>query len=387
MIDIMKSLCTYVVFNRLVIFCIAFTCLILAGHVKPTARQGDSPAFNIYQGDHIYQYTQPRSKLLSMWSVWDTKWYVSIAEDGYSTQTQPYRQIENRGFLPVYPILLWFFGTFLFFGNIHLAGVVLSNTFLILALIYIRKLVTAEPKINNQSEIKDVWWYILLFPTSYYLSAIYPESLFLLLSILVFYFAHKKKFFWSTLLFGVAALTKTFGIFLIIPIVFEMWKHRSYIPLRKLIGYILTASLLPAIYCLYMYQLGGDPFVYIHIQEQFFRHSWKEPIHTIIEGLYGMRFSDLWNCLYIFFGLTILTLARKKIPASYTVYALVYILFTPTTGVLEGSSRYLASLFVIPIATSVVVKNHEKKQVLFMVFSLIQGFAILWFVLGTGFAS
>ncbi len=383
----MKTLLTYTFFNRLAIILIALSGIALSVYIKPGVRTGDSPSYTMVQNGQTYTYRQPTNKLLSMWSVWDTKWYVSIAENGYSTQKAPFTRTDNRGFLPLYAICLWVFGTFLFFGNIHLAGIVLSNIFLILALIYAKKLVEGEPKLKHEVNIKDMWWYVLLFPTSYYLSAIYPESLFLLLSILVFYLTQKKQFVWGIFLFTLACLTKTFGIFLCIPLFFGILTHRKDISLKKLFGYIGVSLILPLSYCIYMYYLSGNPFVYIRVQELFFRHSWREPFHTIVEGLYSLSIPALWNCMYILFALAVIYLARKKIPTAYMVYGVVYVLFTPTTGVLEGSSRYMTSLFVIPVALASMVKSQEKKNVLLMTFSLIQGFAIFWWVIGVGFAS
>lgn len=377
----------HIVLNRLLIVVIGLFALFLSVHINPKAKSGDSFLFPIYQGGYTYTYIQPLSPLIHMWSVWDTKWYVSIAEDGYSKQQYPYTRIDNKGFLPVYPFLLALISHLLFSGNTHITGIVISNIFLALALFFLVRLIQGEKKIESTSNVKDAVLYTILFPTSYYLSAIYPESLFLLLSILVFYFVQKEKLYSACIVFSIACLTKTFGIFLLIPILIYCISHRQELTIYRIISYGLIASILPVIYLIYMQYLVGDAFAYIHIQEMFFRHSWKEPFSFLFGQLFTLNPYQLWSGSFLLFGLGTLLCAYKKIPLSYTLYALCYILFTPTTGVLEGSSRYLASLFVIPIALSVIVQDSEKKHMLYMLFSIIQGFAILWWVAGTGFAS
>lgn len=384
----MKTILSYVFFNRLFIIIIAIASFSFIGYVDRNIRGGDSQTFTMNQGDHVYTYRQPDSKLLNMWSVWDTKWYISIAEDGYGKSRVPFEHTDNKGFLPLFPILIWFFSTFLFFGNTHLAGLLISNVCLILALFFFKKLIQSEPRLTESVDMKDIWWYVLLFPTSYYLSAIYSESLFLLLSILVFYFVNKKGFVKASFIFSLACLTKTFGIFLIIPIIIGIFKQKHTVSFSQLLACIPAAATLPLIYCAYMYHISGDPLAYIHIQQLFFRHSWREPIHVMTEALfYKNSFANTWNSLFALFSLGALYLAAKKIPYTYTLYALVYIMFTPFTGVMDGSSRYMTTLFVVPIALATIIKNPEKKKYLLMVFSLVQGFTILWWVAGVGFAS
>ncbi len=383
----MKKFLTYFFANRVLLVILALFCLQLGPFLKNPHSNGDPLSFTMYHNEGRYTYVQPVHNLLNMWSVWDTKWYVSIADVGYSDRKYPFTKTDNKAFLPTYPILLWLFSLLFFFGNIHLAGVFLSNVFLILSILFLKKLIENEPILKNHTSFQDTWLYVLLFPTSYFLSAIYPESFFLLLSILVFYFVQRKKLLYACIAFSIASLTKTFGIFLIIPILFEIISNRKNIPLRNLLGYITTATLLPIVYCSYMYHISGDPFAYIHIQELFFRHSWREPIHVIVDAFYRLNIANIWNGTFLLFGLYALIFSYKKIPLTYTLYGIFSILFTPLTGVLDGSSRYLASLFVLPIALATIIKTQEKKAFLLMSFSLIQGLALIWWLAGMGFTS
>ena len=382
-----KLLFSYFMLNRTSILVLALFSTVLISHFQPKNIRGDKQTWSIYQGDHVYTYIQPHNPLLNIWSVWDTKWYVSIAEDGYSTQKYPFTKIDNKGFLPVYPILLYIVGNGLFFGNIHIAGIVVSNLFLILSLFFLILLVRSESKLKDVVNEKELFLYTLLFPTSYYLSAIYPESLFLLLSILIFYCVQKEKIFLACLLFSIACLTKTFGIFLCIPIIYFTITKRHTISFTKLLGYIVTLMVLPILYCIHMYVISGDPFAYIHIQQGFFRHTWIEPFTLIITKIITLNPYSLWTTSFIVFGLAALVTSYRKIPYTYTLYGICYILFTPFTGVLEGSSRYMASLFILPIALATSVRREDVRNMIYISFAMIQGFSIFWWVAGAGFTS
>lgn len=383
-----KRLFAFFLLNRFLIVILGLFALTLASTTRSSLMRGDSPSFSIYQGDSTYVYTQPTSRWLNMWAVWDTKWYISIADDGYSTQRYPFEKVDNKGFLPLYAILIYIFGNGLFFGNLFLAGIVISNFFLILSLIMLYKLIHQEEKIRERILSKtDIFFYALTFPTAYILSAIYPESLFLFLSIAVFYAVKIHKIALAIVLFGLACMTKTFGLFLIIPIALHILKERKHISLIRLLGYILLSLVIPVTYCLYMYSISGDPFAYIHIQEKFFSHSWTEPISQIFSSSFFGNFSQTWNGWFSLIPLFVILLASKKLPLSYTLYGLAVILFTPSTGMVLGASRYMASLFVFPVALSVLIQKPETKYIVISVFSVLQGFALFWWIVGTGFVS
>lgn len=383
-----KRLISFFILNRVFILILGIFALTLAQTTKSSLMRGDSSMFTIYQGDHIYTYTQPESAPLSMWAVWDTKWYISIADDGYSKQEYPFQKIDNKGFLPLYAILLMIFGNLLFFGNFFLAGVVISNIFLILGIFLLFRLIRNDSDLSKHiHKPQDVFFYILTFPTAYILSAIYPESLFLFLSIAVFYAVHKNKIYTALILFGLACMTKTFGIFLSIPIVIHIYKHKKHIHLTQLISYIFVVFMIPIAYCAYMFYISGDAFAYIHIQEKFFSHSWTNPFVEIFRSTFMGNFSQLWNGWFSLVTLIVLIVASKRIPISYTLYGIAVVLFTPTTGMVLGSSRYIASLFILPLALASLIKHEETKFGVLTLFSVLQGFAIFWWVTGAGFVS
>jgi hypothetical protein len=68
---------------------------------------------------------------------------------------------------------------------------------------------------------------LLTFPSSFILFAPYPESLFLLFTILCFLWAYQQHWWLAGLAGGLAALTRQQGIFLLIPLLWELWRASS----------------------------------------------------------------------------------------------------------------------------------------------------------------
>ena len=51
--------------------------------------------------------------LIDIWTRWDSKWYLSIAENGYTPAADLSSTISNVAFFPLYPYLIKFFNLLL----------------------------------------------------------------------------------------------------------------------------------------------------------------------------------------------------------------------------------------------------------------------------------
>ena len=136
------------------------------------------------------------------WANFDGEHYLSIAIFGY-------KALEHA-FFPIYPMIIYFF-SHLFSSNLLesivnsvLVGIYISNISFIFALILLFELI----KIDFSRKISFLTLVVLLiFPTSFYFGSLYNESLFLLLSVLSFYFARKGKWRFASL-FGLLSFRK-----------------------------------------------------------------------------------------------------------------------------------------------------------------------------------
>ena len=135
---------------------------------------------------------------LEIWARWDSEWYLLIARHGYQVGDQlrnysvGYHEADAAGFFPLYPALL---GALQRLGlPAVLAGVLLSNAALLLALTLLYLLCLAE---WDESAAANSVWVLLGFPFSLFLSAVYSESLALALILASFYLARHQR--WGAL--------------------------------------------------------------------------------------------------------------------------------------------------------------------------------------------
>lgn len=151
------------------------------------------------------------------WSThWDGIWYFSIVRDGY--QLPEPGMGSNLAFWPLFPALLKVL-TFLF-GQAHLAllAAVLSNGCFFFALWAFRYLVALDASPNVA---RRTLFYVAFFPTSFFYSAAYPESLFLLGLALAWYFVRKGRLFFAGSFGAAATLAHVPGVLVFFPLLLE----------------------------------------------------------------------------------------------------------------------------------------------------------------------
>ncbi len=159
---------------------------------------------------YTHEYFSPgiNSDLIKSWGNWDGKAYQDIANLGYTKGTTV--------FFPLYPLLIKAFTVLGF--NSFWAGLLISHICTVLALFYLFKLIEHE---FNEKIAKRSVFALLIYPTSFYLVALYSESLFLLTSIASFYYARKKNFLFSAMLAGLAGVSRIAGLAVIIALFAE----------------------------------------------------------------------------------------------------------------------------------------------------------------------
>jgi hypothetical protein len=138
---------------------------------------------------------------------WDAGHYVAIADRGYDA---PLR----AAFFPLYPLLARAVTAPL--ESPLLGGVFVSFAALAAALYLLHKLVTLE---LGERYARPALLVTALFPTAFFFSAIYTESLFLALSVGAIYAARRQRWALAALAGGLAAATRNTGVLLLVPLV------------------------------------------------------------------------------------------------------------------------------------------------------------------------
>ena len=147
------------------------------------------------------------SPFLSMWTKWDSQYYVDIATNGY--WYRPGKQ-SNVAFFPFYPLLMRLVAPLLG-NNVILAGFVISNISFLIALVMFYLLTELE---LDADSAKRTVYYLALFPTSFYFSCVYTESTFLMLAVTTMYFARRHMWIPAALVGILVSATRNLGILL-----------------------------------------------------------------------------------------------------------------------------------------------------------------------------
>ncbi len=273
---------------------------------------------------------------LEIWARWDAEWYLLIAAEGYDLEHHfakfavPYERYAASGYLPLYPVLIRSLTPLL---RPVVAGVLISNLCLFLSLIILERLVRLEiAGAAGETASLAACAALLLHPSSLFLSSVYPESLFLALSLGVFYSARRKNFAVAGVLGGLAAVTRPFGVLLVVPLLWEWWDQRrtdrpEAIGGRGSRGSVLWAALPAAAFAGYMVFCRfafGDSQAFFHRQARWrggLSGPWRAFVRWWEAGpqAHGAHGSTLELAVAIA-CLAMLVVMVRRLRFSYTLY-------------------------------------------------------------------
>ncbi|HEV2057888.1 MAG TPA: mannosyltransferase family protein [Solirubrobacteraceae bacterium] len=211
---------------------------------------------------------------------WDSVWFLQIAADGYGDGAR-------TAFFPLYPLLVRLAGAP--FGSGLIGGALLSTVLLAVALVLLHRLVALD---HDRAVARNAVLVTALFPMSFFFSAVYSESLFLALSIGAVYAARRERWAWAGLLGMLAAMTRSAGVLLLVPLaMIYLWDvaRPSLATRRPLRPDALWLALVPlglASFCALLALGGHDPLAPFRAQEVWFR-SFAGPFAGAWDGLVG----------------------------------------------------------------------------------------------------
>ncbi len=315
---------------------------------------------------------------LNGWAQYDGKAYLSIVTDGYN---RDFNGSGNTAWFPLYPLLIKGVGV-LFGGTLEgyaLAGFIISNALFVAAMFFLFKLVEEE---LDSSKALRVCAYLLFFPTAFFFSAVYAESLFLLLTVAAFYYANKRMWLWAGILGFLSSLTRTFGVLLFVPFVYIYMKDRDFN--FKKIGYdMLWICLVPLgllTYLAYLWIALGSPFVFVQGHEQYGRYTswpWVPFFNSAKILLSALAQNKIFIALYQLYNLFIMALfiaaawvlyRMKK--TAYAVYMTLTLLLILISASLEGISREIIVVFPMFIALAHTAENRKYNKIITALFTV-----------------
>lgn len=299
--------------------------------------------------------TGSQNILFSIWGVWDSRWYLSIADNWY-TANPAAEKMFAYAFFPLYPGLIKILGWLT--NDNFLAGVILSNISLIIAAIFLYKIVCLD--YDKNTALKSVK-YLFLFPTAFILSGIFTESLYLALAIACFYYAKKENWLLAGTIGLFASMTKAAGVLIILPILYEYLSKKDF-KYKMIKKDILYLSLIPAglfIVVIYDYFLTNILFVFYYARIA----GWLQPSNNEASILTTQNLSlpyahfFTFNEMVIAIFIIIFIVFNKKMQNSYNIFTLTSLLINLMTGAILAMFRYVLVIFPFFILFALLVKN------------------------------
>lgn len=322
--------------------------------------------------------------LLSAWGNFDAAYYLLIAKAGYTV---------NAGFFPLFPLTIHI-GSLLLGAdsamNIAQYSVAffLVTLYSIIGLIFFYKLVRLDypEKIAVLSVV-----FFLVFPTSFFLVSFYSESLFFLLSILMFYYARKKNWMLASIFAGLLSATRIVGIFGFLALLFE-FSYQENIPrifrkigkneaisLLKKSAVLLIAPLGLISYIVYNFFKWNDAFYFIHAQGNFQNNRSTTEIILSPQTLYryvnilttvSSQQYEWWVAVlelgaFVFASIFLYIGWKQKIRTSYLAFSLLCFLAPTLSGTFTGLPRYVLILF--PMYMSIALLKNKYIQIVYAV--------------------
>lgn len=306
----------------------------------------------------------------------DSEYYISIAMVGYDDplpgeMTQPRAEpIKlNYAFFPVYPFLMRAVSvplTILGLNQIAtttLAGVLGSALGALAAMFALYDLCRKE--LGDGGGLR-AGFYLLIFPTGFFLAQVYTEGLFLGLSFVSLALMRRQHLLWASVLAVIAVYTRAIGVALVIPLAyawFQQWRAGEQPRGRVLLN--LAFVILPlAAYALWRFSAWGEMFTLV--QENYFGRklfwldvTWESVTNAwniVLAGkfqtslYYGLEFAAIG------LGIAACVLTARRYP-EIALYSFIVLLIPLTSGYLQSNQRYVLAMPALFLALARLGKN------------------------------
>lgn len=299
---------------------------------------GQRPGSHVQESSHL---------LLNVWGRWDAVHYIDIATQGY--------QGTDMAFFPLYPTLIRVLGSLV--GNHLVAGLLISNASFFFGLLFLYKLLEHE---YDRPTARRAIFYVSIFPSAVFFSAVYTESLFFMLTVASFYYMRSHRYWLAGAIGFFAAMTRVEGVLLVVPFIME-WFTQYKPAFAQGFRNLVAAALIPAgvfVYMAYLWVLRGDPLYFSHVQIHWNRHL-APPWVSVISAFEKMAHATA--------GLTV---ANQSLEIAFTLLMIV-VLIAGWKSLRASYIAYMALSILIPMSTSSLMSMPRFALVLFPMFAIL----------------
>jgi hypothetical protein len=347
----------------------------------------------VAEGYAYDEFSKTEDLLYGLWERSDSLWFYHIARDGYVSGS------PDAVFFPLYPMCIRFVHTVTGL-SFHLSGLLVANFFLVIALIFLYRLVRFE---FDEETAKKTLWYQILYPGSLFLFIGYSESLFLACVVASFYYARKGEWLKAGIAGGLLSLTRHVGFTVALPLGIEFLLQRLKPGYFKGVGenvlrgsfkerwatgaFLFLIPVFLSAYLIYQQILSGDALIWVKGHGHWNRES-HFPWDTLLSGIKqaiwfsgahpgGMYVLEAACAVFaLAFGLAIFSVLT---PSYGVMWFLFYVpaLCSPFTGrMLMSFCRIIVVIFPLFIVLARIVKSEMTDMFVKLILTALLGIAI-----------
>ena len=279
-----------------------------------------------------------------MWNRWDAVHYRLLAQSGYSAMG------EERFSIVFYPLYPWLVRIASFVVRDYFAAaLVVSGIASVAAGLLLQKLTRLD---ESAATARQAVWFLLIFPTSYFLHIGYTESLFLALVIGSVLMARMRRWDLAGLIGACACLTRVNGLILVPVLAVEaLLQYRAA---RRIDWRWLWMGVVPLGFAGYLalnYHVTGDAFTFSRIMEEHWYKKFTPPWIGIRDVWRRIPDGDFTEGVHEFAWITLGCLCTVwcwlSLRPSYAVWMTCNWLLINSTSFVLSVPRYTLMLFPI----------------------------------------
>jgi Dolichyl-phosphate-mannose-protein mannosyltransferase len=291
--------------------------------------------------------TYSSAPILSSLTGSDSVYLLGIAAGGYHAEPIS-KGFLDWAFFPLYPILTRAV-SFLTFGDIAVAGVLVANVSFIAALIVLYRL--AFPHVGHDVAVRSLA-FVALAPGAVAFAMAYTDSLYLLLAAGAFLAAEQRRWPLMAVLYALATLTRPQGILLGLPLLILIVQATDGLGdriswLNPRLAWLAAGPIALAAFAAYLGATFGDPLGFINATR-----AWLDigkpgagpsgaiqvidrfdPIVLLVVGVLVA-----YTFLLVFFR-------RDRIPLAYSTFAVLAVITPFASTTINSTARFMAAVW------------------------------------------
>lgn len=305
---------------------------------------------------------------LEIWNRWDAVHYLFLAENGYVSEG------DGRFAIVFYPLYPWLTRLVAFLTPSYIsAAFIVSGLASIAAALLLQRLARLD---ESRAVARNAVWFLLIFPTSFFLHIGYTESLFLALTLGCVLAARTERWWLAGLLGACACLTRVNGLLLGPVLAVEAFSQCW--TTRRINWRWLWIGILPCGFLAYLwinYHVTGNPFAFSKILEEHWYKKFTAPwlgIRDVYWRLPGDVMEGQHELFYICVGFICIIWSWLRLRPSYALWITLNWLLINSTAFILSVPRYMLTLFPVFILLSQVSTGRR------LIFAVLTAFSLLF---------